>query len=99
MSLELTVSLVTLVGACFSIVFSFLALKRNEKNDIKKEGKNEGLILSDIGYIKACVERVEKKIEKTDEKYKETIERLSKVEESLLNVTKRVDEIYSYERT
>lgn len=49
--------------------------------------------MSDIGYIKACVERVEKNLTKVDERYKDVLERLAKVEESLQNVIKRVDEI------
>lgn len=98
MTLELFISLVTIFASMSSIVFAFLAFKRNEKNEIKKEGKNEGLILSDIGYIKACVDRVEKNMTRIDEKYKDVLERLSRVEESLVNVTKRVDETYVLER-
>ena len=87
----------SIIGFCASlssIVFAFLAFKRSEKQEYKKEGKNEGLILSDIGYIKACVDRVEKNFIKIDEKYSNVLERLSKAEESLENVIKRVDEIY-----
>ena len=98
MTLELFISLVTIFASMSSIVFAFLAFKRNEKNEIKKEGKNEGLILSDIGYIKACVDRGEKNMTRIDEKYKDVLERLSRVEESLVNVTKRVDETYVLER-
>ena len=52
---------------------------------------------SDLGYIKACVDRVEKNLNKVDERYKDVLERLAKVEEGLLNVTKRVDEVYQLE--
>lgn len=77
-----------------SVLLSYFAFKKSEKVDSKKEGKNEGLIISDIGYIKACVDRVEKNLVKVDERYRNILERLAKVEESLTNVTKRVDEIY-----
>lgn len=76
-----------------SILFAFLAFKRNEKQDHKVEGKSEGLILSDIGYIKACVDRMEKNLTTVDERYRNNVERLAKVEESLANAQKRVDEI------
>ena len=33
----------------------------------------------------------------SDERYKDVLERLAKVEEGLLNVTKRVDEVYQLE--
>lgn len=87
---------VTIVGLCASvssIVFAFLAFKRSEKQEQKIEGKSEGLILSDIGYIKACVDRVEKNLTTVDERYRNVVERLARVEESLENAQKRVDEI------
>ena len=86
-------SIIGLCASLSSIIFAFLAFKRSEKQEYKKEGKNEGLILSDIGYIKACVDRVEKNFIKMDERYSLVLERLSKAEESLENVIKRVDEI------
>ena len=69
---------------------NYLALFMEDK---KKDWKNEGAILSDIAYIKACVDRVEKNINKVDERYRNIAERLAKVEEAVANVTKRVDEL------
>lgn len=88
-----TISILGLVTSLLSIMFAFLAFKRSEKHDIKKEGKNEGLILSDIGYIKACVDRMEKNITSVDERYREVLERLSRVEEGLDNTKRIVNEI------
>lgn len=87
--------IVTAIGLCASvssIIFALLAFRRSERQDQRKEGKSEGLIMSDIGYIKACVDRVEKNITRVDETYKNVIERLAKVEESVAHITKRVDE-------
>ena len=88
-----TISILGLVTSLLSIMFAFFAFKRSEKHDIKKEGKNEGLILSDIGYIKACVDRMEKNITSVDERYREVLERLSRVEEGLDNTKRIVNEI------
>ena len=52
----------------------------------------EILIMSDIGYIKACMDRVEKNLTRVDEICKNVIERLAKVEESVAHITRRVDE-------
>ena len=90
-------NIITLIAALSSIVFALLAYKRSEREEQKKEGKNEGLIISDIGYIKACVDRVEKNLTRLDERYKNVLERLAKVEESLSNAQKRIDEIYVIE--
>ena len=90
-------NIITLIAALSSIVFALLAYKRSEREEQKKEGKNEGLIISDIGYIKACVDRVEKNLTRLDERYKNVLERLAKVEESLQNAQKRIDEMYVLE--
>lgn len=94
MNIELTLSLVGMISSISSIVFAYLAFKRSNKQEQRIEGKNEGVMFSDIGYIKACVDRVEKNLNKVDERYRNITERIAKLEESVVNVTKRVDEIY-----
>ena len=93
LSFEFIVALIGVLASLFSIVFAYIAFKRSENEESKKEGKNEGLIISEIGYIKACVDRVEKNLGKVDERYRNIAERLAKVEEGLANVTKRVDDL------
>ena len=67
--------------------------KRNVIKEHKQLSKEEGSFLSDIGYIKACVDRMEKKISNVDERYQDLLQRLTKVEENLINTQKRVEEI------
>ena len=97
MEFEITISLVGLFASISSIMFAYLAFKRSNKQDNRDEGKNEGVMFSDIGYIKACVDRMEKNIASVDERYRNIAERVAKVEESVINVTKRVDEIHKFE--
>ena len=99
MTLELTITLIGLFASISSIVFAYLAFRRNDKHEQKTDGKTEGVMISDIGYIKACVDRVEKNLNKVDERDRNILERLAKVEESVVNVTKRVDEIYKLDST
>ena len=99
MDYELTISLVGFLASLSSIIFAYLAFKRSNKEEDKSEGKTEGVMFSDIGYIKACVDRVEKNLNKVDERYRNILERLARVEESLLNVTKRVDEMHKLDST
>ena len=93
MNNELIISLLGFITSIISTSIAYLAFKKTEKEVNKTDGKTEGVMFSDIGYIKACVDRVEKNLNKVDERDRNIIERLSKVEESLINVTKRVDEI------
>jgi archaellum component FlaC len=99
MNFEVVFSLVSLMASLSSIAFAYLAFKRSDKAEHKTDGKTEGVMFSDIGYIKACVDRVEKNLTKVDERDRNIAERLAKVEESVRNVTKRVDEIYKLDGT
>ena len=92
-TLTIIVSIVSIVGTISSIKFAYFAFKRNALNDKQQESKNDGIVISDIGYIKACVDRVEKNLTKVDERYRNILERLAKVEEAVANLTKRVDDL------
>ncbi len=94
---NIVVTMVGLAASLSSIVFALLVFKRSEKQEHKTEGKSEGTMSSDIGYIKACVERVEKNLTIVDERYRTMAEKVAKLEESMINITKRVDEIYKVE--
>ena len=99
MNFEFSIALVSFFASISSIVFAYLAFRRSDRQDQKIDGKREGVMFSDIGYIKACVDRVEKNLNKVDERYRNIAERLAKLEESLVNVTKRVDEMYRLDGT
>lgn len=90
MNISIIVTLVGLCASISSIVFATLAFKKTEKESHKKEGKHEGLILSDIGYIKACVDRVEKNLNKVDERYRDVVERIANLEGKVNSMEKRV---------
>lgn len=49
MKVEVIVTIVGLFASMSSIVFALLAFKRSEREGHRKEGKNEGLILANIG--------------------------------------------------
>ncbi len=66
-----------------SIVFAYLALKRNEKNDTKIDGERFGLIQADIKYIVKTLSTLEEKFIMLDNIDREMLERLAKVEQSL----------------
>ena len=91
--LTIIVSIIGIIGTLSSIFFAYLAFRKNNLQEQRVDGKTEGAMLSDIGYIKACVDRVEKNLNKVDERYRNIAERLAKVEEAVANVTKRVDEL------
>ena len=73
-------------------MFAFLAFKRNDKKDTKEEAKNEGVIFSEIGYIKSSIDRIQKNLDKLEERYSNLSTKIVKVEESVANAHKRITE-------
>ena len=88
--------LITILGLLISISGMLIALitfTRKEKRNNHQDGKNQGIIISDIGFIKACIERIEKNLTIVDERYRNVVERLAKVEENLENIHQIVDNL------
>lgn len=81
--LSVAISVVGLLGSISSIIFAFLAFKKNEKKEDKKEGENVGQLQSDIKYIVKTLLKLEEEFTKLDDRDRQMLERLSKVEQSL----------------
>ena len=82
---EITISILGVLGTLSSILFAYLAFRRNDKKDIKTNATKEAEILLDIKYIKSSSDRMEKKIDRLDSNYNELLSRIIKVEERLDN--------------
>ena len=79
----------TILSACgtiCAIIFGYIAYKRNGRSDNKDEGKKDGVVLTELGYIKSGVDDIKRKQEKQDE-------RLSSVESSAKQAHHRIDTI------
>ena len=49
--ISIAISVVGLMGSISSILFAYLAFKRNEKKDHKEAGATKGQLQADIQYI------------------------------------------------
>jgi len=74
-----------------SILFAFIAFKRNQKYDDSATAREMGTLLTDIGYIKSQMDTLNRKFEHQDERYTALIERLSIVEQSAKTAHRRID--------
>jgi len=81
-ALEYVVMLIGLVGTISGILFAFISFRRNDSSDKKKAGKDEGVLISDIGYIKSSIDRMERKLDKQEERYQSLLSRVIKLEEN-----------------
>ena len=93
MSVNFIISVLSVLFAFVSITFTYLTFRRNSLLDQKNEGKHQGTMFSDIGYIKACVDRVEKNLNKVDERYQDILSRVIKTEEAMVGLRKELDEL------
>ena len=105
MKVDAILTFVSFFASFSGVVFAYLAFKRSKEQDSKLSGKNEGVMFSDIGYIKCYITTKKRPhlfavcsltsaASKRRKRNRSIAERLAKVEESVANVTKRVDEIY-----
>lgn len=59
----------------------------------KADGKKDGVILTEIGYLKSGVDDIKRKIEEDDTRYYKLAERVAAVEQSAKQAHKRIDEL------
>lgn len=82
---EITISILSVLGTVSSIIFAYLAFRRNDKKDIKAHASKETELLLDMKWLKSSVSRMEKKIDEIDANYKELGITVIKVKERLDN--------------
>ena len=82
--------------AIVSVVIALLSLSRSKKKDTETDGKNEGVIASDIGYIKAGVDDLKKENRETRKDIQGMTERIVRCEESAKQAHRRIDSLAKY---
>ena len=82
---EITISILSILGTISSIIFAYLAFRRNDKKDIKTCATQEGELFSDMKWVKSSISRMEKKIDSIDDNYKELGITVVKLKERLDN--------------
>lgn len=90
MTAEAIIGIIVGVGG---FVFGLVTFFRNKKSDDASEGRKDGTILTELGYIKSGVDDIKRKQEKQDEQNLKFAERLSSVEASTKQAHKRLDKI------
>lgn len=76
-----------------AVAFGLIGTSFGIYSTIKKQGNQDGAVMSDIGYIKSGVDDIKRKQEKQDEQNFLVIQRLSAVEESAKSAHKRIDQL------
>lgn len=92
-TLEIFLTVLSVLSTVCAIVFGYAAFSRNKKKDSTDEGKQDGILLTEIGYIKSNTDSIMRKQEKQDEQHIQVVERLSAVESSAKQAHHRIDRI------
>lgn len=92
-----TVSLVlSTIFGIGGLIFGIISAVRNKKTDDTKEAKEEGIILTELGYIKSGVDDIKHKQEEQDKQNIDFVRHLTVVEESAKQAHKRIDKLEKY---
>ena len=84
-------SIIGIIVGVGGFVFGIVTFFRNKKSDDSSEGRKDGTILTELGYIKSGVDDIKRKQEKQDEQNLKFAERLTSVEASAKQAHKRLD--------
>ena len=90
-----------IIGACVGIagmIFGMVAMLRNKKTDDKTEGEHDGVVRSDLGYIKKGIDGIEHRLEKQENQYIDVVKQLTEVEVSTKQAHKRIDALEEYHK-
>ena len=93
MTFELACALFGLLGTVCAIVFGYAAFHRSGRKEVKDDAKQDGTLLTEIGYIKSGVDDIKRKQDKQDEQYLTISERMATVEASAKQAHKRLDRL------
>ena len=87
------VTIISIIAAIAGVVFGVVTIFRNKKQDDTQDGKESGVILTELGYIKSGVDDVKRRQEKQDESMIGFLKDLTEVRESAKSAHKRIDSL------
>lgn len=78
------------------LVFGIISAVRNKKTDDTKEAKEDGIVLTELGYIKSGIDDIKHKQFEQDKQNLNFVKELTAVEESTKQAHKRIDKLEKY---
>lgn len=79
----------TVLGA----IFGYAAFTRNKEQDDKNDGRQAGVMLTELGYIKGSVDTINAKMDRQEERSLELFSRMAAVESSAKQAHRRLDRL------
>ena len=85
-----------MVVGLVGVICSIIAVSRNRSAEVKNEGKEDGVVLTELGYIKAGVDDLKRDNRDIRGDLKNLDERITRNEESTKQAHKRIDALSKY---
>ena len=82
-----------LFGTVVGILGGLYGLHRNRKTDDAAAGRQDGVVLTELGYIKGCVEDIKTELREQRKINTEVYTRLTAAEQSVKQAHRRIDAI------
>lgn len=92
-TLEIILTIISVVSSLCAIVFGVAAFRRNQKKDDAEAGSEKGTMLTEIGYIKGGIDDIKAEQREQRKTNTEFVSRLTEVEASAKQAHKRLDGI------
>lgn len=78
------------------MVCALVAATRNKKKDDATEGKKDGVLMTEIGYIKKGVDGIEQKFEKLENQYIALAIEFAEVKSDIKRLNKRTETLEKF---
>ena len=95
-TLQITTFIFSAIFGIGGLVFGIITAVRNKKTDDTKEAKEDGIVLTELGYIKKGIDGIEKRLERQENQYIDVVKHLTAVEESAKQAHKRIDKLEKF---
>lgn len=93
---ELIFGTVGVVTGISGMLCAVIVATRNKKKDDKNEGKEDGVLMTEIGYIKKGVDGIEQKFEKLENKYIDLAMQVAGFEGEIKRLNKRIETLEKF---
>lgn len=90
MTVELTV-VISVACAILGAGLGIAGFKRNAHKDVAEDAKVDGVVLTEIGYIKSGIDDIKRKQDRQDDLFVKLSERVTAVEASAKQAHLRID--------
>ena len=90
------IGIVGIVSGICGIVFGFITYSRNKKTDDSASGRQDGILFTEVGYIKAGIDDMKKDLREFRSELQMLHDKYARLDESVKSAHRRIDKLEKY---